>query len=683
MRRTGLVILTSLVLLASWTVALSPPAGAAESYPRPASGSYVFDGRGYGHGRGMSQWGAQGAALAGLSYAQIVSFYFPGSTLAAQTGRTARVRITADNDNDLRVQTPAGTWAWDRATGVGINMGSLGDQGRVVAAGDGTLRLQYLQGSDWVTVGNPTWPGGAAVTGPVEFTGSGSLWTYQPTIERQFRGTMLAVASGAGLTVVNQLSLESYLYGVVPRESPSSWSAEALRAQGVVARSYASFPCNEGPGYDLLDTTSCQVYGGQATRSGSVVTTLEASSTTAAVDATAGRVVTLGGVTQRTEFSSSNGGWTVASGAWPAKADPYDGTPGNPRNRWTGFSVSVSAFEQAYPAIGGLVRLEILQRNGNGEWGGRVTSARLVGQAGSVTMTGEQLRTAGGLYSSWVRPTGLASVAFARVTPGATTEMTTLGLSSGGTATGPSVTTGLGGSDNDDWRFFLSRDADLVCVRLRNTGSGKVEVHTLTAASGYTVFSVHAATAMPALAASAPVQVAVSSLDRSGAPDLWLILTAGTGTGTTELHVLSAASHYQQWTMHSGTAFGIYPPGAVTYLVGDAAGEGNLVAVMPVTTGSGRTEAHILSRSSWWKTFTLHMATPLGLISTDNVSFGLGPADGDTVPDLFVILRQATGSGMVEVHALSGASGMSQWVVHAATELPLGTDSRFPVRPLN
>jgi len=631
----------------------------------------------------MSQWGAQGAALAGLGYAQILSFYYPGSALATRTARDIGVRITADSDNELRVETSPGTWAWDRATGVGIDMGSLGGQGRVVAAGDGTLRLEYLSAASWLPVGNPAWPGGVAITGPVEFTGPGSLWTYQPGIERQYRGTMLGVANGAGLVVVNKLPVESYLYGVVPRESPSSWQAEALRAQAVAARSFAAFPCNAAAGYDVLDTTTCQVYGGQATRSGGAVTNLETQATNDAVNATAGREVTLGGSTQRTEFSSSNGGWTVASGPWPAQADPYDAAPGNTRNRWTGFTVPVSRFEQAYPAIGGLVRLDVLARNGNGEWGGRVTSGRLVGTAGSVTLTGEQIRTAGGLYSSWFRPAGPAAVAFAEVVPGPSTELTTMGTSAGLSVTGPTVTTGLGGSGNEDWRFFLSRDADLVSVRLRNTGSGRIEVHTLTAASGYTQFSVHAATAMPALAPEAPVQVAIAPLDGSGNPDLWLIITAGTGTGTTEVHVLSFASGYQAWTMHSGTALAIYPPGVVTYLVGDSRGEGDLVAVMPLVSGSGRTEVHILSRASWWKSFTLHMATPLGLISADNASFGLGTADGDAYPDLFLMLRQSSGSGMVEAHALSGASLMTNWVLHSATTLPLGTANRFPVRPMN
>jgi SpoIID/LytB domain protein len=682
MRRLVRVLLVGVMVVVGVAFAgPAPPAQALESYPRPASGSYVFEGRGYGHGRGMSQWGAQGAALAGRSYAQIMAFYYPGSALTVRSPRDIRVRITGDTDNDLRVQTPAGTWAWDHATGLGFDMAFFAGQGRAIAAGDGTLRLQYYNGTSWVNVTNPAWPGGVAVTGPIEFTGSGSLWTYQPSIERQFRGTMLAHASGAGLVVVNRLPLESYLFGVVPREAISSWHPQALRAQAVAARSYAAFPCNAGAGYDVLDTTACQVYGGQATRSGTTVTSLETPATTDAVNATRGAEVTLAGVTQRTEFSSSNGGWTVASGPWPAQPDPYDAVPGNARHRWTGFVVPVSTFERAYPAIGSLVRLEVTSRNGNGEWGGRVVSGRLVGSAGSVTLNGEQLRFAGGLYSSWFRPAGPGVVTFAQVKPAAPTELTTVGLA-GGVVAGPTLTTALG-SDPVNWRFFLSKDADLVGVLLRNTGSGRVEVHTLSAASNYTQFIVHAATPIPALAPDAPAQFAVAPLDRSGRPDLWFILTAGTGTGRTEVHVLSHASGYQAWTMHSGTALGTFPPGWVTFLVGDARGDGDLVAVMPLVSGSGRTEVHTLSRASWWTGFTVHTATPLGLVSPDNASFGLGNADGDANPDLFVVLRQSTGSGFVELHTLSGASAMSAWNLHAATSLPLGIDNRFPVRGMN
>ena len=86
---------------------VAPPGQASrtvsETYTVPASGKLALTGHGFGHGHGMSQYGAQGAALKGLTYQQILAFYYPGTTLGTATG-SIRVLITADNDNDVRVR---------------------------------------------------------------------------------------------------------------------------------------------------------------------------------------------------------------------------------------------------------------------------------------------------------------------------------------------------------------------------------------------------------------------------------------------------------------------------------------------------------------------------------------------------------------------------------------------------
>jgi stage II sporulation protein D len=64
------------------------------------------------------------------------------------------------------------------------------------------------------------------------------------------------------VNVVNAVGLDSYLQGVVPVESPSSWPLEALKAQAVAARTYALTTSKGGAGFEHYADTRSQVYGG-------------------------------------------------------------------------------------------------------------------------------------------------------------------------------------------------------------------------------------------------------------------------------------------------------------------------------------------------------------------------------------------------------------------------------------
>ena len=99
---------------------------------------------------------------------------------------------------------------------------------------------------------------------------------------RPYRGQFLVSVAGGGLRAVNSVSLEAYLYGVVPSEMPKDWLPEALKAQAVAARTYALAVRKTGGWFDLYPDTRSQVYLGIAH---------EAPSTTAAVQETAGEVV--------------------------------------------------------------------------------------------------------------------------------------------------------------------------------------------------------------------------------------------------------------------------------------------------------------------------------------------------------------------------------------------------------
>jgi len=382
------------------------PAHAAEIYPRPWDNTVSLSGHGYGHGHGMSQWGAYGAATLGKTWQQIVDFYYP-NTVRTQIGNpTIRVSVAGGLGSTVVVSSAVGLRV-TYGTGLtgAVNLITADTTAPilywyVVTSGglaslhyqraDGQSRLYPVTTSSQVNVDNPT-------TGKVvAHAPSGTLITYT--------GRLSGMASGtSSVSPVLSLPMETYLRGVVPSESPSSWPQAALAAQAVAARSYAKYAIDHprATGYDICDTTSCQVFNGLAT---------EPASSNTAIQASAGWAMYYGGAAAFTEFGSSNGGWS-ASGGKPylvAQADPYDGVIPNGASSWTN-SIPVASIEAKWPSIGSYRQLRIISRDGNGQWGGRVLQAAVDGSAGSVTVTGAMIRSALGLRSEWFVPNSVRS----------------------------------------------------------------------------------------------------------------------------------------------------------------------------------------------------------------------------------------------------------------------------------
>jgi stage II sporulation protein D len=261
-----------------------------------------------------------------------------------------------------------------------------------VSAGAGARTVVSFFRNGWVK-----W---RTVKGDAEFAAAGQPITLLlPNDKVAYRGALALRAPRSGRAkrvTVNRLPLESYLKGVVPQETFTSWSPAALESQAIAARTYAAFERGEPDSriYQICDTTSCQVYGGFSA---------EYASTNTAIDATAGQVrLDAAGQPAFTQFSSSNGGFTVA-GPQPylvARADPYDGWSGNANTNWT-LPLTAGNVERNYPAIGTLTSISVDTRDGNGEGGGRALAMTLVGTAGSVATTGEEFRLRVGLKSSW------------------------------------------------------------------------------------------------------------------------------------------------------------------------------------------------------------------------------------------------------------------------------------------
>ena len=121
---------------------------------------------------------------------------------------------------------------------------------------------------------------------------------------KKFRGGIQFLNSGSGrLTIVNYLTVDDYVKGVVPREMSASWHIEALKAQAVCARNYVVSNCNKhkSAGFDVCTSVHCQVYGGMSS---------EYDSSNRAVDETKGQFLMYNGSLAETLFFSSSGGHT-------------------------------------------------------------------------------------------------------------------------------------------------------------------------------------------------------------------------------------------------------------------------------------------------------------------------------------------------------------------------------------
>jgi stage II sporulation protein D len=340
---------------------------------------FVAKGRGFGHGIGMSQYGAQGFAQHGWNYRRILGRYYTRTTVGKAQTRTIRVLLRSGGGSAaVSHVSRAGSKRLNpsqryvaRVRGAGIEL--RGPRGRRAARSRGALRL----------------------TGPRGYT----------RIGRPYRGAMELRPNRGGVMAINVVSLDAYVQGVIPGEMPSTWLPEALKVQAVAARSYALASDAGGPLFDQYADTRSQVYGGMAA---------ERSTTNAAARATARQVVLYRGAVATTYYSSTSGGHTenienVFYGAAPSPylkgvKDPYDGA--SPRHKWQlRFTPA-----QIQARLGRLCRgrfraIKIVKRGVSP----RVVKADVVCSRGRVRTTGAALRSALGLYDTWFTVTRASS----------------------------------------------------------------------------------------------------------------------------------------------------------------------------------------------------------------------------------------------------------------------------------
>ena len=313
----------------------------------------VISGHGFGHGIGLSQWGAEERAATGSSYAQILAFYYPGTTLATAPAGQVRVLVAERPRVQVGSKQP---FTIRSADGTALRFAA----GRYPVSPDGRI------GSRTVELPAIAAPGSA----PLELGGTG------------FAGTLKLDLAGDRVRVVNVLDLEDYLVGVVSSECPGYWHADALRAQAVASRSYALANLRPSADFDLYSDDRSQNYHGLHKHLPGAA---------AAVSATRGEVLRYRGAIVNALFSAANGGLTsIADGIWTDGARPYFAArpdtfdAKSPNTNWGPFTVSVAALRKSFPELPAAVTSVSVARNA----GRRVTTLTFTGADGSTVSIG-------------------------------------------------------------------------------------------------------------------------------------------------------------------------------------------------------------------------------------------------------------------------------------------------------
>jgi hypothetical protein len=331
----------------------------------------VIEGQGNGHGRGLSQYGAVGwSTIYGKDWTWILDHYYGGTSMGAvPAGTRMTVRLTAQDDLQTAVIASGGNAFWVGGTPgyftsmVAREVASSGGQYTYQVWGK-TGAAECPSSNDslasWVNLGPVTTVAGLP---SVTFSVPGADDPATPAASllgvcdaagavRHYRGNIFASNGTSGENrTMSDVEIESYVRGVIPRESPASWAdrgngtgINALKAQAVAARSYG---LAQGGGITnrrysyakTCDTTNCQVYGGAGTRASATanVVVIEDSRSDRAVAETALMIRVRAAtplVPVSTEFSSSNGDRTAGVN-FPAVDDPGDKIDYNPFSRWT------------------------------------------------------------------------------------------------------------------------------------------------------------------------------------------------------------------------------------------------------------------------------------------------------------------------------------------------------------
>lgn len=389
----------SLVLVVAVSAALFPAVSAH------AGNGFTLYGSGWGHGLGLSQWGAFGLASEGWTSEQILTHFYTGTKVTAMSDLPGDIRIAlTSGETAIHLTAAAGPvrLSIDQPVG-GKLVGKIPDgETWVVKVVDGAYEIHDTTGA---VVGEKTW-GSASSDLFATYADHGARVTVPEGGATYNRGflefNLMACTGGCSLRLILQVPFEQYLLGI--GEVPSSWPMEALRAQATAARSFALYKirtygvqatCN----CDLTDGSNDQVYIGWDKEGG-----IDGQRWVKAVRSTAGLIVTYKGAVALTVFTASDGGhtedlnvqWGTPLSTYPYLAgvcDPGDYTAANPWSDWNR-QFSANALTTALIAytgdIGAVSGFGTVRRGVSG----RIADAVVQGADGDATVTGSELRSA-------------------------------------------------------------------------------------------------------------------------------------------------------------------------------------------------------------------------------------------------------------------------------------------------
>jgi stage II sporulation protein D len=358
---------------------------AAAALAATARADYAIEGRGWGHGVGMSQYGAYGYALReGRDFRWILGHYYPGTNV----GRVAAARMRVRLRRTSRPKVCSASTLRDA-------------RGRRVRLSERRVYRFSAWGADGLRVADAS--SGrtrARVRAPVRVTGGSTLClrglAENGVRDGSYRGALTLHRDGRSVLVVGDVSLEHYLYGVVAAEMPASWAAEALKAQAVVARSYALRSRRPTELFDVYADVRSQVYRGVAAEDPAAV---------AAVRATRALAVRYGVEIAQTFFHSTSGGRTASNeegfGGLPVPylrsvEDPYDDL--SPVHVWDVRLTDRQAQRKLREVLlGDLEDIVVAAATPSG----RVDRVDVVGSEGTIQVSGRELRRLLELRSHW------------------------------------------------------------------------------------------------------------------------------------------------------------------------------------------------------------------------------------------------------------------------------------------
>ncbi|MGW9552475.1 SpoIID/LytB domain-containing protein [Citricoccus zhacaiensis] len=370
-------------------------------------GSFAVEGSGFGHGVGMSQYGARAMAAEGKTAGQILGHYYSPAVMQAGPNRVnGNIRVHLVSTKKIAVGGTGPVRVRAGSTQASTTPGAVtftldGDQ-VVATLPDGTVKRGGSVALEWT--GTRFWdPSGAKtlVTVP-NANGSADL------VLRHGR-LLLTVNDAGALNVVTELRMDDeYLYGL--SEMPSLWSTEALKAQAVAGRSYAlrfmgslrgDCDCN------VWDEVNSQKFTGWAKENegpGGVY----GARWKAAVDATSQQILTYKGSVADASYHSSSGGrtrgseeqWSQSVPYLTSKSDPYSLAPAanNPNRSWTA-SPTQAQMAQAFglPNVVTVRETAVNPNSGYTDW---ITATASDGTTSKIT--GNQFRSRLGLKSAFI-----------------------------------------------------------------------------------------------------------------------------------------------------------------------------------------------------------------------------------------------------------------------------------------